>query len=639
MPEADDGESEWLKNRRYGISIDSGSSGSRLYVYSWRDPLEERKHANASVLAAVPSITAGTYNGKHWHKKIHPGISTFAEDPQAVGANHLAELLEFAKQVVPQSQHRSTPIFLSATAGMRMLPEYQQKRILQSACKYIKENTSFLLRDCKEDVTVISGVMEGLYGWLSVNYLSGRLSQRQNILSSQRHTTGFLDMGGASVQIAFAPNSTEAMSHDDDLMRLRLRTLNGQNREWRVYVSSWLGLGANQARDEYLKQLSEGQDMGVVEDPCLPEGKRIPSSEGGEVVGSGALGACLDQLTHVLDHESSCMQNACLLAGAHAPQIDFHINQFIGISEYYHLNSDVFDHGGAYDYVEYYEKVSNFCRTPWDELVADLQAGQFRKNVDEATLSEFCFKSAWMMSVLHSGFGLPREPSPAANANMSSTMDPTTATAHFRGAKKISGFDVSWTLGKMLLYVSSTVPVSSKWNSLPVGVGTANSEFGRKFPDIRLRKSLSMLTQAGLLLALALLLWLLFLYLKRRRILFRVMSYFTRRRQYRRVMRAGGSVKFVPRDEEEEDGFDDDLTGEAYELTATSSRAGTFSNRDSVSSDGTGGKNRFSPYMSLDPKFRNARPGVFDNATGFSNSRSASPVLGLDRRPNTRTEV
>jgi len=50
---------------------------------------------------------------------MHP-ISSFAEDPSKAG-QELQPCLDKAKDAVPKHQHKTTPIFLGATAGMRIL--------------------------------------------------------------------------------------------------------------------------------------------------------------------------------------------------------------------------------------------------------------------------------------------------------------------------------------------------------------------------------------------------------------------------------------------------------------------------------------------------------------------------------------
>ena len=74
---------------------------------------------------------------------------------------------------IPEQHQSSTPLFLLATAGMRLLSPARQNAILSAACTYTRERTPFLLPDCYAHFQVIDGTTEGLYGWIAINYLLG----------------------------------------------------------------------------------------------------------------------------------------------------------------------------------------------------------------------------------------------------------------------------------------------------------------------------------------------------------------------------------------------------------------------------------------------------------------------------------
>jgi Golgi apyrase len=94
---------------------------------------------------------------------------------------------------------------------MRILPELQRQSVLKEVCDFARSTTQFQLPDCDLHVQVIPGETEGLYGWIAANYLLGGFDQPDKHDHGKGHNTyGFLDMGGASAQIAFAPNATEA---------------------------------------------------------------------------------------------------------------------------------------------------------------------------------------------------------------------------------------------------------------------------------------------------------------------------------------------------------------------------------------------------------------------------------------------
>ncbi|KAK2744214.1 Golgi apyrase [Onygenales sp. PD_40] len=477
---------------RYAVILDAGSSGTRVHVYRWPDSVKARKSASAKELVLLPEVITKD----NWTKKIHPGISTFNQNPKDVGLEHLRPLIHHALEIIPEEDVPDTPIFLLATAGMRLLPNSEQKAILSNVCAYIRENTDLLMPDCGQHVQVIEGNTEGLYGWIATNYLMGGFDDRKaHDHGKGHHTYGFLDMGGASAQIAFAPNATEAEKHANDLTLMRLRNINGQSSEYRVFVTSWLGFGARQARSRYVKALLEaaGNEKNRKRpDPCLPSGLRttldgsILPSEGAVsgtdpyLVGTGKFEDCLRQTFPLLDKDAPCPDEPCLLNGVHVPAIDFDVNHFIGISEYWHTTHEIFEMAHkdkSYDFNTYQKRVKEFCGQPWDTIKEGVVDHKWGKKVDQETAYEVCFKASWLINVLHDGIGIPRV---GIENTMGSGHNGTKEVlAHgkekgfldaFQAVNKIDSTEVSWTLGKAVLYASSQVPPLK--NGLPVGFGS-----------------------------------------------------------------------------------------------------------------------------------------------------------------------
>ncbi|KAF9894702.1 Golgi apyrase [Aspergillus nanangensis] len=473
----------------YGVVLDAGSSGTRVHVYRWLNHAAARKAAGSEDLKSLPEIKTKPA----WTKKIHPGVSTFADSPEDVGPHHLQELLDHAREIVPNDAIKDTPIFLLATAGMRLLPDFQRNVLLDQICSYASANSDFLLPDCGVHIQVIPGVTEGLYGWVATNYLMGSFDEPENHDHGKgHHTYGFLDMGGASAQIAFAPNATESDKHANDLTLLRLRNIDGSPQEHRVFVTSWLEFGVHEARRRYLEALQDASVVGAVSelpDPCLPaglqttvDGKALPSDgeTGISLVGTGKFDECLRQTYPLLDKDAPCADEPCLLHGVHVPAIDFDVNHFVGISEYWHTTHDVFGMGHkdrSYDFKTYQERVQSFCSQDWDDIEHGILNHQWGKKLDQESASEICFKASWLINVLHDGIGVPRvaldDPSLAHNGTkelltqgkIKGYIDP------FQAVNKIDSTEVSWTLGKMVLYASSQVPVEIE-EALPVGFGS-----------------------------------------------------------------------------------------------------------------------------------------------------------------------
>ncbi|KAJ5619954.1 hypothetical protein N7510_003938 [Penicillium lagena] len=473
---------------RYGVVLDAGSSGTRVHVYRWLRNSVARLRADPNELKSLPEIKTK----EHWTKKIHPGVSSFADRPELVGTEHLADLLDHAKSIIPEKDAKNTPIFLLATAGMRLLGDVERQILLDQICSYARANTDFLLPDCGIHIQVIPGVTEGLYGWIATNYLLGSFDSTQNHDHGKgHHTYGFLDMGGASAQIAFAPNATESEKHAEDLKLLRLRNIDGSVQEHRVFITSWLEFGVHEARRRYVEALQvESGGVGVTElpDPCLPRGLRttpdgqdVLVSAGETLVGTGRFDECLRRTFPLLDKDAPCPDQPCLLHGVHTPAIDFDVNHFVGISEFWHTTHEIFEMGykdKAYDFNTYQERVQTFCSQDWTSIENGLQDQKWGKSVDRQKAYEVCFKASWIINMLHDGIGVPRV-----------GLEDTSGTRHngtkevlahgkekgyldaFQAVNKIDSTEVSWTLGKIVLYASSQVTAEVE-DALPVGFGS-----------------------------------------------------------------------------------------------------------------------------------------------------------------------
>ncbi|KAJ2691495.1 Golgi apyrase, partial [Coemansia sp. RSA 1285] len=509
---ADDG------GRRYGVVIDAGSSGSRVMVYAWDHPTAAAAAAMAgnssssSSSRMLPAVARAVEEEHRWALKTHPGISSFAAHPHLVGPDHIRPLLDFAMQAIPEPQLASTPVYLLATAGMRMLPSSRQARIMASACSFARANYAFRIDDCGQSFQVVSGEAEGLYGWVAVNYLMGGFDVAgqggRDGGQRRRQSHGFLDMGGASAQIAFepAPAATEQIL-DDDLATVTLRSLDGNDHAFRVFVATFLGHGTNEARRRYVEQLQQQEQqqeqmlasgaarngdngsaadgLRAVDDPCLPSGLALPTVRGRPVVllrGTGDFAACV-AATEPLLNKTACPVEPCLFAGVHGPAIDFGAQKFVGVSEYWYAAHDYLGLGGVWDVGRFEARAGAFCRLPWADVLqkqTKLAAGHRVEAEEDAAvvvgrLQMQCFKAAWLVNVLHSGFGVPRE----AGAGGSSPFS-------FESVNHVGDIEVSWTLGALLLRIAQTIRPS------------ARSAKARSAPGIRLPRSAAAAAAPGI---------------------------------------------------------------------------------------------------------------------------------------------
>ena len=442
------------------------------------------------------------------------GISSFAKNPHGV-ADYLRPFLDYARAHLPPSVEADTPVFLLATAGMRLLTEEQQVGILKETCHFFKTQSNFRIDrpssagPCGSSIRIITGEEEGLFGWLSVNYLMDGFTSR----SQDRTTYGFLDMGGASTQIAFEPSLAERNNPENSLIEVRLRLLGGEEVVHKVFVTTWLGYGTNQARERYVAQAintfesnrsaNPDPSSDTILDPCLPKGLELVgqpvqppsasqhSKQPHTLVGTGSFEQCLEKTSPLLNKNAPCSAPPCLLDGVHVPPIDFSVSNFIGVSEYWYSAEHVFGLGGAYDFVQYERAAVEFCQREWDDILQQhknsqleggkerlggdgevekdgqiVSVGKWGDNVEIPRLQMQCFKAAWIVNVLHSGLGMPRIIDPKGNLTVTEGGPAVSAQAQqkglgrpaFQSVNTVGDIAFSWTLGKMVLEASKEVP-------------------------------------------------------------------------------------------------------------------------------------------------------------------------------------
>lgn len=477
---------------QYGVVIDAGSSGSRIHIYQWDSPehvakSQQEESDNTSLLKSVPQIR----QNKDWTYKISPGLSSFAKHPKNAYVKHIKQLLDFSSDIIPKNKISETPIFIQATAGMRLLSEKKQKSILEELCKSIKSDTEYLLKDCSAQIQIIDGETEGLYGWLSLNYLLGNFNDFDSQIP--RHaSSGFMDMGGASTQLAFMPSDPDEITkHKNDIHTIYLKNVNGDLQEWDVFVDSWLGFGANKARSRYLVQLinllpentnnddDDDYKTRTINDPCLPKGAKTEfefKDKDFNIIGVGDYEHCIKSIYPLLMTHLPCAEEPCLFNGVHAPKINFEEDRFVGISEYWYTANDVFKVGGEYNFHEFSKNIKEFCESDWETLKENNEKGLYN-NIPDQILLDSCFKANWVLNILHEGFDLPR-----IDIDIPDTGEDDDRHIPFQSADSINDQDLSWTLGRILMYASGLVLAGDTATTVGIMPSSQNKErLGKEF--------------------------------------------------------------------------------------------------------------------------------------------------------------
>ncbi|XP_062988533.1 ectonucleoside triphosphate diphosphohydrolase 1 [Elgaria multicarinata webbii] len=407
------------KNSKYGIVLDAGSSHTSLYIYEW--PAE--KENDTGVVQQV-----------HMCGVDGPGISGYTSDVKKAGAS-LKPCMDKAKEIVPHGKHSETPVYLGATAGMRLL-SLENGDTAQKVLSAV-EATLRLYPFKFQGARILSGEEEGAYGWITLNYLSDNFKESSWPRSFfSKRTTGALDLGGASTQITFVPDHEKIESPENTVNFL----LYGKS--YTVYTHSFLCYGKDQALR--LKLLNDVLDSstGIFQDPCFQQGykrtlnishlrtnpctatKFTPNNSTHLqllIEGAGDYERCLTSLEEIFS-TTNCSYSSCSFNGVFLPQVS---GEFGAFSAFYYVMNFLNVTKEPMDKV--IEAVKTFCSKPWDKVKAEFPT------VKDKYLSEYCFSGTYIISLLSRRYKFTKDKWP---------------NIHF--LEKIQKSDAGWTLGYML---------------------------------------------------------------------------------------------------------------------------------------------------------------------------------------------
>mmetsp|Transcript_2937 Transcript_2937/g.5195 ORF Transcript_2937/g.5195 Transcript_2937/m.5195 type:complete len:500 (-) Transcript_2937:88-1587(-) len=403
---------------QYGLVIDAGSTGSRIFIYKWTPPSDQSQSPPVEEII-IEAPQAG-------RQSVTPGVSSFASDPASVG-DSLRPLIEFAEFYVPKESHSATPLYLGATAGMRLLDVDQRESVMAEIRKYFSSSeVPFEFRDL--NARVISGEEEGAYGWIQLNYAFETIGSQD---AGHSNTYATLDLGGASTQITFIP-SEDIMANIFPVVFNR--TL------YRLYTHSFLNFGMDRAIARSLDNLFLASNHSdVLRDPCYLAGYTEQIVLDGRTVllqGVGDSASCRNLTTALLFVDMPCMNAPCSVQGVYQPRLRA---VTYAMSSYYYyvallgLTDETETWQGS---VKDLEKVAqDFCKLSWDD------AQKKYPKASASYLKSYCFRGSYIIALLNDGFHYP----------------PTEKSLVF--SNKVENTQMGWTLG-LLLYQIQLVPVS-----------------------------------------------------------------------------------------------------------------------------------------------------------------------------------
>ncbi|XP_027008513.2 ectonucleoside triphosphate diphosphohydrolase 2 [Tachysurus fulvidraco] len=418
----------------YGVVLDAGSSHTTVYVYRW--PADKQNGTGVVTQHSECKVKGG-------------GISSYAGQQGAAGRS-LEACLNQAMVDIPPARHHLTPVYLGATAGMRLLnissPE-KSMQVLQEVAATIK---SFPFKF--QTVKILSGKEEGAYGWVTVNYLLENFIKYGFVgrwLNSGRQTVGALDLGGASTQITFV--SKEKIEDLENSMTLRL-----YGQDYSLYTHSYLCYGQNEVLRRLLAHLLTTQDVtGVVHHPCYPSDHRetlnlqkvfespcitsqrpaVYNPETSAIVqGTGNYQHCLGNISEIFSFQN-CLFSQCSFDGVFQPNTS---GSFMAFSAFFFTHSFMKKSTGIYistpDHLR--QAAQSVCNMTFVKMSKDFPE-------QKSYLKDYCAVTVYIQVLMLRGYRFDDQSFPRVSFQ-----------------KKAGDSSLGWSLGYMLS-MSSMLPEES----------------------------------------------------------------------------------------------------------------------------------------------------------------------------------
>lgn len=419
---------------QYALMIDAGSTGSRIHVYRFNN------------CGPTPELEEETFEQTP-KKEGGSGLSSYREDAEGA-AKSLDILMNVALEKVPDSHKSCTPVAVKATAGLRKLGPELSDRILKAVRTRLETVYPFpVLSAEKGGVEVMDGKDEGVYAWITANYLLGKIGGPDDT-----PTAAVFDLGGGSTQIVFEPNfqkkgggMPETLAEGDHKYELSFG-----GREFTLYQHSYLGYGLMAARENLHREIvyalyEESPDDPTwvnkpVMNPCfipglsrdvqldLPNGHPLGAAVNVKMTGpkEGAPAQCRALAEKTLRKNKECALHPCAFDGVHQPPLSktFAVED-IYLFSYFYDRTKPLGMPESFTIRELMDLAQRVCHgeKSWD-IFHTIEGA-----IDELRgRPESCLDLNFMIALLHTGYEMPID-------------------REVRIAKKIKGNELGWCLG------------------------------------------------------------------------------------------------------------------------------------------------------------------------------------------------
>lgn len=418
-------------NHHYGVIFDAGSSHTDVTVYRW--PSQFKDHGTAH----TDEITFTNCSDV--------GISSFADEPEKAGETIKRCVEDIVLKSLSRRDVKKTPIYLGATAGMRLLCKRDN-----TSCDAILDSirhalNRFTFRQTKNRVQVLTGKEEATFGWITANIMRGALNESKPAKNNSL-LIGALDMGGGSAEISFIPDDKNIP--DEYSSNLTLYGIN-----YSLYTHSYLCYGFNEAQRRLLAHLIEASNFSnTIINPCMNKGtnmtkpasfvwlapcSKIPSFDIFPLdnkttyafIGNGSAEVCEDHVKELFN-DTSCKYGNCTFDGVFQPSLKGHFIAFSGFGK----TGQFLNMSKGDDLNKLKTSGKNFCEKDWAQAEKEYGPSRFLKTL--------CFQAIYSYGFLTHGV----------------KFNPSSNDVFF--TDKINGAEVGWSLGFMV-NATNSIPVES----------------------------------------------------------------------------------------------------------------------------------------------------------------------------------
>ncbi|KAI2471941.1 guanosine-diphosphatase [Annulohypoxylon bovei var. microspora] len=434
---------------QYVLMIDAGSTGSRIHVYKFNN------------CGPTPELEKEEF--KMTEKSVG-GLSKYKDDPLAA-AKTLDDLMAVAMRTVPDKLKGCSPVAVKATAGLRMIGPEASDRILETVRTHLEKDYPFPVVSKEENgVAIMDGSDEGVYAWITTNYLLGKIGG-----PDQSPTAAIFDLGGGSTQIVFEPTFKglpsggipEKLAEGDHKYELSFG-----GRKFELYQHSHLGYGLMAARNSiHLNLLQDiySQDKTssflqkpILNHPCINSGQTdtvkvklgddSPLGQGEvelNVTGPAtpAPAQCRALAERILYKDATCKLSPCSFNGVHQPSLaKTFATEDVYIFSFFYDRTKPLGMPDSFTLRELHELAHAVCggEQAWDAF------SNVPGALDELRdRGEYCLDLNFMIGLLHTGYDMPID-------------------REVKIAKKIKGNELGWCLGASLPLLSKNSGWSCK---------------------------------------------------------------------------------------------------------------------------------------------------------------------------------